>query len=77
MYKKSSTANEYLKSNTPFDNYVITTLFSTYDQSYDHLTWKGFQVFFSWAMHRETEHPSSTHARKKNWILLNKYGNKH
>ena len=23
------------------------------------------QVFFSWAMHREAEHPSSTHAQKK------------
>jgi hypothetical protein len=23
---------------------------------------KGFQGFFSWAMHREAEHPSSTHA---------------
>ena len=22
-------------------------------------------IFFSWAMHREAEHPSSTHARKK------------
>jgi hypothetical protein len=28
------------------------------------------------AMHREAEHPSSTHARKRNWILINKYGNK-
>ena len=38
-----------------------------------------FQVVnvFSWAMHRETEHPSSTHARKTFWILINKYGNKH
>ena len=43
----------------PFDNYVTTTLFSTSD----HLKWKGFQVFFSWAMHGEAEHPSSTHAR--------------
>ena len=45
----------------PFDNYVTTTLFSTSD----HLKWKGFQGFFSWAMHGEAEHPSSTHARKK------------
>ena len=30
----------------------------------DHLKWKGLQVFFSWAMHGEAEHPSSTHARK-------------
>ena len=36
----------------------------------------GFQVFFSWDMHREAEHPSSTHARKKFWILINKYGPK-
>jgi hypothetical protein len=34
------------------------------------------RVFFSWAMHREAEHPS-THARKKNLILINKYGIKH
>ncbi len=52
----------------PFDNYVTTTLFSTSG----HLKWKGFQVFFSWAMHGEPEHPSS-----KFWILINKYGNKH
>jgi hypothetical protein len=58
----------------PFDNYVTSTLFSTWD----HLKWKGFQVvFFSWAMHREAEHPSSTHAQNKFWILINKYGNKH
>ena len=54
----------------PFDNYVTTTLFSTSD----HLEWKGFQVFFSWAMHGEAEQPSSTHARK--FILTNKCGNK-
>ena len=36
----------------------------------------GFQVFFSWDMHREAEHPSSTHARKKFLILINKYGPK-
>ena len=45
----------------PFDNYVTTTLFSTSD----HLNWKGFQVLFSWAMHGEAKHPSSTHVRKK------------
>jgi hypothetical protein len=27
-------------------------------------------------MHREAEHPSSTHAWKNFWILINKYGNK-
>ena len=37
---------------------IITSLFSTQD----HLKWKGFEVFFSWAMHREAEHPFSTHA---------------
>ena len=26
-------------------------------------------TFFSWAMHREAEHPSS----KKFWVLINKY----
>ena len=30
------------------------------------LNGKDFKgVFFSWAMHREAEHPSSTHARNK------------
>jgi hypothetical protein len=36
-------------------------------------------IFFSWAMHREAEHPSSTHANtcmKKFSILTNKCGNK-
>jgi hypothetical protein len=37
----------------------------------------NFKFFFSWAMHREAEHPSSTHARKTFLILINKYGNKH
>jgi hypothetical protein len=33
--------------------------------------------FFSWAMHREAEHPSSTHVHEKEFfILTNKYGNK-
>jgi hypothetical protein len=44
----------------PFDNYVTTTLFSTYD----HLKWNGFQVCFSRAMGREAEHPSLTHSQK-------------
>ena len=38
---------------------------------------KDFKFFFSWAMHGEAEHPSSTHARETFWILINKYGNKH
>jgi hypothetical protein len=38
------------------------------------LNGKDFKFLFSWDMHREAEHPSSTHARKKFWILINKYG---
>ena len=41
-------------------NYVTITLFSTLD----HLKWNRFQVYFSRAMLREAEHPSSTCASK-------------
>ena len=58
--------NDLLKCRIhPFDNYVTTTLFSTWD----HLG-KGFQVFFSWTTYKEAEHSSSTHAWKTNLDFL-------